>query len=433
LPVSAQRFLSVLAGLLVGALLLAGCGSSDEAGGPNNASFDLTIGDLVSRGGHLEPQYPSSAKAVRLAADEINQGIRRADVDIKVKLVDEDTRSEAVTAVAAARRLVAEGATCMTGPWGSQDTLLVAQSVATPEGIPIISPSATSAAINQSAGDGEDFVFRTAPSDSLQAIALADVAERVLGGASEKTLSLAARGDAYGKRFLEDFAPVWSGRGGRTRTPVLYDLYGTDSSDNEVDARAIVSGDPDGYVIVDFPENYAGLGTALVDTREFDPRKLFVPDGLARDIISADIPRDALNGAHGTRPAGSRRNAATREFIRLYRSMPGTKNVDTFSEHTFDAAMLCFLAAVRAGSNDPKRIAESIVPVSGPPGRKYDFTQLGEAIEALRRGEEIDYEGVSGPIDLSPAGDPQRATYQEFEYIDGRLVVQNEIEVTADR
>ena len=70
--------------------------------------------------------------------------------------------------------------------------------------------------------EDDGFVFRTAPSDILQAQALADVVERELGGA-DRTISLAARNDAYGEGFITRFKEAWEQRGGSTTGPVLYD------------------------------------------------------------------------------------------------------------------------------------------------------------------------------------------------------------------
>jgi branched-chain amino acid transport system substrate-binding protein len=62
--------------------------------------------------------------------------------------------------------------------------------------------------------------------------------------------------------------------------------------------------------------------------------------------------------------------------------------------------------------------------VSGPPGPKFNFTQLPQAIEALGNGEDIDFDGVTGPIDFDDNGDPTAATYEVYAYgDDGALEV----------
>ena len=85
--------------------------------------------------------------------------------------------------------------------------------------MPLISPASTNFAITSL--DDRGYVFRTAPSDALQVVALADLTERSLGGARGKTVSLAARDDSYGNEFTRRFAAEWRRRGGHVQGPVL--------------------------------------------------------------------------------------------------------------------------------------------------------------------------------------------------------------------
>ena len=52
-----------------------------------------------------------------------------------------------------------------------------------------------------------------------------------------------------------------------------------------------------------------------------------------------------------------------------------------------------------------------LAEVSGPPGTKYTLENLADALTAAQNGEDIDYEGASGPIDLDENGDPSSANY----------------------
>jgi branched-chain amino acid transport system substrate-binding protein len=198
-------------------------------------------------------------------------------------------------------------------------------------------------------------------------------------------------------------------------------LYDPAEDDFEADAERIVADDPDGYVIADFPDTYARMGKALVATGDFDARKLFVTDGLAGEGLPTDIPEEALDGARGTRPGTLEKGEAAEAFDRLYkRSKEKPKGRQTFDAQNFDATMLCVLAAVAAGSNEGEAIQRKLRDVSAPPGNKITFENLDEGIEALRQGQDIDYEGASGPIDFDAQGDPTTGTYEVFKYGSGR-------------
>ena len=423
---------------VIGVLAVAGAGCGDEGGGgggggqeprtdPADARFDLKIGDLIPLSGDLAPFGPAGRKASNLAVEEAREALREAKVrGVDVDVNHADTETNPQSAVPAARRLVSDGATCLTGGWASASTIPVAQSVTTPERIPLISPASTSAQLTTLEDEG--LVFRTTPSNKLQGDTLADVVEKELGGV-DQTLAIAARNDAYGQTLAQTFRRAWEAKGGRlTGGPVLYD---PNQPDLAAEADRIVADDPGAFVIVDFPESYARLGRELLKSGKFDASKLFVTDGLAGEKLS-QVPNQALEGARGTRPGTPVEGKAPEAFNRLYgRSDEKPDDRQIFDAQNFDATMLCFLAAVAAGSNQGEAIQSKIRDVSAPPGRPVTFEQLDEAVKLLRRGEDIDYQGASGPIDLDAQGDPTAGTFAVFEYgkgADFRLLRQIQVE-----
>jgi len=417
-------------GALTAALGLAGCGGGDDdggtTGGGTTAGVELTIGDLVPLTGDISPFGPPGRKAADLAVEQIRAAAREAGVRTDVTVQHADTETNPQAAVQAARQLISRGATCFAGPWASAETLAVAQSVAERQRTPIISPSSTDAAITDL--DDNGFVSRTAPSDVLQARALADVVEQELGG-TDATLSLAARNDAYGQGFIERFQQEWQDRGGTARDPVLYD---PEQPSYNSEAAQITAGNPDAYVIIDFFETYVKMGGALARTGDFDASRLFTADGLASDAIPDNIPDDALVGARGTRPGAPERGAAVERFAQIYRAAGGPGR-QTFDAQNFDATMLCYLAAAAAGSSEGTDIAEQLRAVSGPPGDRYTFLELGDAIRALANGDDIDFDGVTGPLDLDDNGDPTTATYEVYRYEpSGTLRVERQFEAQAE-
>ena len=132
---------------------------------------------------------------------------------------------------------------------------------------------------------------------------------------------------------------------------------------------------------------------------------------------------DGMGGAQAGEVAS---RIAAEAFDELYKSEPGPKGRGTFDAQNFDAVTLCVLAAVAAGSNEVPAIAEQIQAVSAPPGEQYDYTNMADAIAALQAGEDIDFEGVSGPLDLDDAGEPAIGFYDLYAYD-----AQGEFEVTG--
>ena len=83
--------------------------------------------------------------------------------------------------------------------------------------------------------------------------------------------------------------------------------------------------------------------------------------------------------------------------------------------------ILCYLAAVAAGSTDGQDMADQLQAVTGPPGTQYTWEQLPDAIKALQNGDDIDYVGASGDINLDDNGDPTVGVYDELLFKNGEI------------
>ena len=425
-----RKLFAVAGSVAVLSLGVAACGDDDESttgGGEDvsDASFDLTVGALLPQTGDLSIFAPPGEKAANLAAEEASAALE--GTDITVELTSADTETKAAAAQQAAQQLISEGASCLVGPWASDETIPTGQTVAGRQQVPLISPSSTSPEISELPDDG--YVFRTAPSDALQGIVLADAVGQEFG--TDATISVAARNDAYGEGIANAFIENFEANGGTTTGPVLYDPEGT-TFDSE--AEEIVADSPDGYVIIDFEDPYGKVGAALARTGDFDPSTMFTADGLAFDPSIPDtIPLESLDGAKGTRPATPEGTDTADAFQKLYdSSSEQPKDRGTFDAQNFDAVTLCVLGAVAAGSAEGPDIQAAITDVASAPGDQYDYTDMAGAIEALQAGEDIDFEGVSGPLDLDDNGDPTQGTYDTYEYKNGKFVLGDQVEQSSE-
>jgi ABC-type branched-subunit amino acid transport system substrate-binding protein len=405
------------------------CGDSDDdttgGGGGGSGQLDLTIGNLVPLTGDLAPYGAAGEKAGELAGQEIDAAIKKAGVDQTVNVVAEDGASDDQGGVQAARKLIADGATCISGDYASTATVAVARSVTVPEGVLLISPASTADALSDLDDDG--LFARTAPPDGLQGTALADRMEQELGGLKGKTINIGARNDLYGTGFADSLELELEDRGATVAEKVVYD---PEQPSYNSEAEQITSGNPDNFVIIDFPETFAKLGPALVRTGNWESSKTFITDGLSSTDLVKEVGGEATEGMLGTAP-GAFSGDAPDAFDKLYEGAPGPPR-NLFDSTTFDDVILCYLAAVAAGSSDGEEMAAAVVDVTGPPGPKYTFEQLPQAIEALEGGEDIDYEGASGPIDWDENGDLSRYIYDISQFKGGKLVKVDTVEVSAD-
>jgi ABC-type branched-subunit amino acid transport system substrate-binding protein len=407
-----KRFLAAVAGLVL-VLGVAACGGDDDdddGGGGGEAQLDLVIGDSIPLTGDLSPFGPPGQKAAEMAIGQINAAIQQTGVEHTVSIVHEDNETSPQAAVQAARKLVqSDGATCLAGAWASTDSLPTAQSVTIPEGVLQISPASTSTELTPVEDDG--LLNRVPPADNLQGPVLAQVMAEEVGGAEGKTINIGARNDSYGESFVEALTQGFEALGGTVGEAVLYD---PEQPSYNSEAQQIVSGNPDAIAIIDFPETFEKVGPALERTGGWDPNKAFITDGLASgDLIEALDP--LMNGFRGTAPGSPEAGAASEAFDQLYQqSEPRNVDRNTFDSQNFDAVILCYLAAVAAGSTDGKEMADQLQAITGPGGTKYTWEQLPEAVEALQNGEDIDYVGAAGEIDLDENGDPEQGVYDVY-------------------
>lgn len=412
---------------LVLAFGMAACGDDDDesAGGGGAEKLDLVIGNLVPLTGDLSPYGPAGQKAGELAVQQINAAIQKAGVEDTVELVTEDGASDDQGGVQAARKLIADGATCISGDYASTATVSVARSVTIPGGVMLISPASTADALSDLDDDG--LFSRTAPPDGLQGKALADRMEQELNGLQGKTINIGARNDLYGTGFADSLEAELEERGATVAEKVVYD---PEQPSYNSEATQLTSGNPDNFVIIDFPETFAKVGPALARTGNWEPTKTFITDGLSSTDLTELLGPEETEGMLGTAP-GAFSGGAPDAFDKLFKQAPGAAR-NLFDAPTFDDVILCYLAAVAAGSSDGEAIAEAIVDVTGPGGAKYTFEQLPQAIEALQEGQDIDYEGASGPIDWDQNGDLSRYIYDISEFKGGQLVKIDTVEVRAD-
>jgi branched-chain amino acid transport system substrate-binding protein len=421
-----RRFkaVSVAAALLAATIGIAACG--DDGGGGGEKSLSLVIGDSLPLTGDLADFGPPGRKAADLAIDQIRKGIEAAGVDHQVRITHEDNQTDPGAAVSVARKLVADGAGCIIGAWASADTIPTARSVTIREGVLLITPASTDDAITNLKDDG--LVNRTAPPDRFQGPALANAIDKSLGGASGKTVNIGARNDAYGTNLTKTFGDAWKEKGGEIGEQVIYDPK---QPSYNSEAERIASGNPDAFVIIDFPETYQKVGPALVRTGNWDPKKTWGTDGIASSSLPEKAGAEATEGIRGTAPGAPERNPEPAiAFDRLYnRSAPKNIERQTFDSQQFDAVLLCYLAAVAAGSTEGKDMADEIRNVSAPPGTNYSWEQFPQMIKALQNGDDVDYTGASGAIDMNEDGDATSGVYDLYRFKGGEIEIYSELPI----
>ena len=418
--------------VVVASLVAAGCGGDDEeegapAGGTaadtaaaEAASFDLKIGAVLPLTGDLASFGPSQAEAARIAVEQIEDVLSSKGIsDVTVELVGvEDDQGKSQPGVEAATKLVqTDDATLLLATMASSVTIPIAQSVAIPNEVVLISPTSTAPEITDLEDDG--YVYRILSSDNLQGSALVDAVADAFG--ADATINVGARNDAFGTALKQLFEDGWEEGGGTVGASVTWN---PEAANLDTEAQQLAAGTPDGWVIIDFPETFAKMGPALVRAGGWDPAKTFMTEAMRNADALKEVGAQATDGLRGTAPTSE--DAPARDaFDELFtaEAKEGTP-LTGFEGASFDGVMLAFLAALKAGSAEGADVKEELAAVSGPPGEKYTFEELDQAVQDILDGKDVDYEGAWGPVDFDENGDPGSAIYEVWQFMGGEVTTQ---------
>ncbi|MCW2927181.1 MAG: Extracellular ligand-binding receptor [Thermoleophilia bacterium] len=412
-----RRAIAVIATILAAAMIAAGCGSDDKdskGGSDSKSSFDgsMKIGAIVPLTGDLAQFGEPGNAALELATEVANDALDEAGLKGKVELLVEDGETKEDAAKAAAEKLVNDDVSCIVGDWASSSTEAVANSVTIDEDVPLISPASTAGSITTL--EDNNTVFRTVPSDNLQAQVLAEAIAKEIGDGGKVTV--AARNNAYGSGLASAFVEAGETAGLTVREPILMD---PDAPQPKSEAADITKEAADAFLLIDYPEAFIKLGPELVKTGKWDPAKTWGSDGLK----STDLPKtggpELTEGMRGTAPTSAEAPAAE-AFDTLWNEGGDRPERQTYDADNFDALLACVLAAVAAGSSDPADVAAKLADVSGE-GDKFTFENFSDALKAAKDGDDVDYEGAASPLDWDENGDPQSAFYEIWSYKGGKV------------
>jgi ABC-type branched-subunit amino acid transport system substrate-binding protein len=215
------------------------------AAGTKYKGDPLKFGILLPKSGALAQLGPPIFAGAHLAIKEINDlgGILGKPVEYE----DADDGTDPGKAGAALDKLFQDGVGIVIGPSTSGESMaLIPKAVAA--GRILFSPSATSAALTKA--DDHGLFFRTAPSDSYQSQALADVIMR--GGA--RKVYIVARNDSYGTG-LRDGVTADLVTAGIKRPDIESKTYEPDQKNFTEIAQAVTTFHPDAVLVAGFEES----------------------------------------------------------------------------------------------------------------------------------------------------------------------------------
>ncbi len=386
-------------------LLLATAASALMAGAAT--AEDVKLGILIGFTGPIESLTSHMAAAAELAMTEVNASGKAANGMVFVPVRGDSTCADSAAATSAAERMVtADGVKGIIGGDCSGVTGAVLQNVARPNGIAMVSPSATSPALSTAEDDG--LFFRTAPSDAREGEVMADI----LMEKGVKSIALTYSNTDYGKGLAEAIAASYTAKGGVVTINIPHE---DGKADYAAEVASLAAAGGDLLVVAGYlDQGGKGIVQGSLDSGAFS--QFGLPGGMVGDSLPLAIG-PALDGSYGQVAQSDSAGAAILAEMGKTNTAPFDAT-SPYSMESYDAAALIMLAMSAAASTDSKVYAAKIMDIANAPGEKILPGELGKALELIAAGTDIDYDGASG-VELVGAGE-SAGRYKQFEIKGGK-------------
>ncbi|WP_420858875.1 ABC transporter substrate-binding protein [Marivivens marinus] len=386
-------------------LLLATAATSILAGAAS--AEDIKIGIILGFTGPLESITPAMGDAAEMAIAEVNAAGTLLDGSTVSAVRGDSTCIDAAAATAAAERLVTgDGVNAIMGADCSGVTGAILQNVAVPNGVVMVSPSATSPGLSTAEDNG--LFFRTAPSDARQGVVMADIlTDRGIG-----EVAVTYTNNDYGKGLADSFAAAFAEAGG---TVTINAPHEDGKADYSAEVASLASAGGEILVVAGYVDQGGrGIIQSSLDTGAFDT--FYLVDGMYGDSLIENIGAD-LDGSFGALP-GTDSNGAT-----VFQEMAAAAGIDgtsAFAAESYDAAALIMLAMQAAGSSNSADFKNTLMDVANAPGEPIQPGELAKALEILANGGDIDYVGATA-VELIGPGE-SAGNYREYTVSGGAFV-----------
>jgi branched-chain amino acid transport system substrate-binding protein len=383
--------------------LLLATAATALVGGAASAE-DIKLGVLIGFTGPIESLAGSMALGAEMAMKEVtDSGKLLEGSTVTAVRADTGCIDNGLATASAERLITADGVKGIIGGDCSGVTGAVLANVAMPNGMVMISPSATSPAL--SVAEDKGLFFRTAPSDAREG----EIAADIMVERGVKSAALTYTNNDYGKGLAEAIAASFTAKGG---TITINAAHEDGKADYSAEVAALAAAGGDILIVAGYlDQGGAGIIQSALDSGAFSTFEL--PGGMIGTSMDERFGT-ALNGSYG-QIAGS--DSAGAETFAGMATAAGFDGTSAYTPESYDAAALIMLAMQAAGSSDPAAYKDKVLEVANAPGEKVQPGELGKALELLAAGTDIDYEGATAVELIGPGESAGR--YREIEVIDG--------------
>lgn len=406
-----RRFVGMGAGA-VGTAGLAGCvgrftGANDEGDdGSADGPPTLKLGIVMPESGDLKDLAADVNKALKVPGKMLNDG----DGPIQVQQRLEDSKTGKVPGVKAADRLIEDGFPMIAGAFSSGVSLSVYKQSLIPNKVVGCSPGSTSPTLT-SLNDG-DYIYRTTPSDALQASVVAQIgAERQ----DNSTAAVIHLGNDYGLKLAEAFTAAFEGEyGGTVQRQVGYES-GQDSYAAVVDEA--MADDPELLVLVAYPASGEQIFKDYYASYD-EERDILVTDAVKDVEMPSKVGNDMSN-VRGTVPLAT--GPGLEQYKTAFDEYADGTATAAYAPEGFDATAVLLLAGAAAYGEEGELasgapIRDQMERVANPGGTAVTAGNLAEGVQLALDGEDVEYRGAASNVVFDSNGDMKSRKYEYYQF-----------------
>ena len=363
------------------------------------ADCDITVGLVMELTGPAGEYGQAGAKSVEMAFRDFNDagGINGC----KVLADTRDSQSQGNVAVDQATQLVnIKKVPVIIAGIISSVSIPILTSVTAPAGVVQVSPASSSPTLTELGRSGKTngVFFRTITSDALQGTAAAKFAM----DQGLKKIAIINVNNDFGVNMVKEFATAYQKLGGTitSTTP-----YNEKQSSYTSEASAAMAGDPDALYLVSTPVDGATIARAWVSGG--GKQTFLLNDGMnSKDFIES-VGAQYLENAYGT-SSGTSPTASTEYFNGNYEAFSGGISPSApAADRSYDAGAIVALAIAKAGKADAAAIKAAMPEVVADGGTPIHAgkEEFAKALQLIKDGKPVKYEGVIGPVSFDQYGD----------------------------
>lgn len=386
--------------------------TTEESGGGESS---YTIGMVDSLTGSLAPYGERNTRGRELALAAINDvGIGSEGGSLRISVEDDESTNQG--GVNGAQKLVnQDGVPLLIGSVGSGVSIAIHDSVTNDAGVVQISQNSTSPELTS-----RPDLLRMSPSGAAKGQALANL----VNDDGHDTVAVTWINNDYGTGLSDVFAETFESDLGGT---VAYnEPHDQGQSSYSGILTEMASTDASAWVFITYANEYTVMVNEGFDQGYNTAVDYYGAESTVADSIIENTPAGSMDGMKGITESAPQDQENYQNFVSAFEeNYDATPTV--WSAYAYDAVTVAALAIEAADEFSGEALASVVRDVTRPEGEEV-FT-FEEAAAVLRDGgspSDINYQGVSGPVDLDENGDPpgyyQIYSVQDHEYVFGDYI-----------